>query len=110
MLARPRSELLSLRLGSRELDGLHAPCELAEDQFAFQTRDHLADAGVDAGAEADMARRNPLDVEAVGSVPACGIAVGGSHEQQHLAMRPGSRRREAEQRMLLDLLNRILPL
>src|SRR5450631_970815 len=55
-----------------------------QERLAFEPRDELADAHVDAGTEADMAAGSAGNVVAVGIVPSSRIAVGGAEKHQHL--------------------------
>src|SRR4051812_15091290 len=67
-----------------EADGLYAFAQGVQHQFSLQPRDHLAEALVDAEAEADMAARHALDAKIVGIVPLARIAIGGGEKEQDL--------------------------
>src|SRR5438477_8739434 len=63
-------------------------CDLARQRrhhhLAFEARDQLPDAHMNAGAVADMPRGATRDVVAVRILPTAGVAVGGAEEHQHL--------------------------
>src|SRR5258705_3108269 len=67
-----------------DLDACNLACDRRQHHLAFDAREQLADAHMDARTEPDMAGRAAGDVVAVGIVPAPRIAVGGAEEHQHL--------------------------
>src|SRR5438128_1871037 len=67
---------------SSDLDRSDLARQRRQHDFALEARDQLANAHMDAGAEADMARRAAGDVVAVRVFPAARIAVGGAEKHQ----------------------------
>src|SRR5229473_2659573 len=69
---------------ARDLDGGHLARQRRQKRLAFEARDKLADAHMDARAKPDMAAGPAGHVIVVGIVPPPRIAVGGAEEHQHL--------------------------
>src|SRR5207244_11136391 len=68
--------------GDFERTGLAGECR--EHAFAFEPRQELADALVDAAAEADMPCDAPDNVIFVWAFPMLRVAIGGAEKHQHL--------------------------
>lgn len=69
---------------SCDLEVLDAPRQRGQQGFGFQAGDVLADALVDAHAEADVSRGITEEIEGVRVVPGVRVAVGGAEEHQYL--------------------------
>src|SRR6202008_5062405 len=67
-----------------DLDAHALARERREHDLALEPRHQLADAHVNAGAEADMARCLATDIVAIRLLPAPRIAGGGAQEHKHL--------------------------
>jgi hypothetical protein len=92
-----RSPVLSRKaMISRDIDARHPRSESREDGFGFEPRHHLTDAAVNADAKTHMSGDAAGDVELIGALPSCLVAIGGSNHQQHFFMSAGPRRLKAK--------------
>src|SRR5262245_39962399 len=67
-----------------ELDRFHLARQERQHDLSLEARDRHPDAAVDAHAEGQVPGRAPRDVEAVRTLPAPGVAVGGGEEKENL--------------------------